>query len=153
MVRLLALMLSSVVLAAGFSSVPYHHDMPPPPSPPMPPPPPITAQWEHVSPGCVSGNNIIKYAGKTVDECKALCVEYGDACKGIEYGVAHGGFSASYVPSDCQLSSSADTSGCNGEYYNLDVYVLLSRPPSVPPPPLPSRCRRGPPWLRRARMS
>jgi hypothetical protein len=46
MVRLLALMMSSVVLAAGFSSIPYHHDIqeehsasPPPPTPPMAPPP------------------------------------------------------------------------------------------------------------------
>jgi len=86
-------------------------------------------QWARTAPGCVNGNNIIKYTGKTVSECEALCVGYGAGCVGFEFGVDYGG--SGYVPGDCQLSSSADTTGCGGTQNNLDFYARVSNPTCV----------------------
>ena len=67
--------------------------------------------WEQIAPGCVSGGkpssaNLVKYTGKSVADCQALCIEYGPECLGFEYGVAYGGAELPYQPSDCQLQSS-----------------------------------------------
>ena len=44
--------------------------------------------------------NIIKYPGKTVDECKAIC-DGMDDCLAFEFGVAYGGAKGNYSPGDC----------------------------------------------------
>jgi len=72
----------------------------------------------------VGGFNIIKYADKSVEECKALCTGYGQGCKGFEYGVNYGGSSGSYSARDCQLQSSANMdNGFTGSNWNLDFYA------------------------------
>ena len=81
---------------------------------------------------CVNGRNIIKYANKSVDECKALCslnefkTSEGELikrdCVAFEYGVDYGGEGA-YKPRDCQPSDGSDRTGCDGPYQNLDLYV------------------------------
>ena len=81
--------------------------------------------WEQIAPGCVSGGkpssaNLVKYTGKSVADCQALCIEYGPECLGFEYGVAYGGAGLPYQPSDCQLQSSNSYADCDGAYHNLD---------------------------------
>lgn len=77
--------------------------------------------YERKPKGCVNGENIVKYELKTVTECAALCDET-EGCKGFEYGIEYRE-DGEYKNYDCQLSSSADMSGCNGEEYNLDFYM------------------------------
>ena len=87
----------------------------------------------HTPKGCVDGENLILHSGRSVDECKTLCNDYGDACKGFEFGVDYGG-GGKYKSGDCQLQSSADQSSpnpppkgregkCDGSYHNLDFYT------------------------------
>jgi len=71
---------------------------------------------------CVYGNNIIRYADKSVSECAALC-NANDDCVAFEYGVNYHGTSGDYKARDCQLQSSAKDDGCSGESYNLDLYI------------------------------
>ena len=71
---------------------------------------------------CVVGNNIILHHDKSVSECAALCNGHND-CVAFEYGVNYGGTIGNYSPRDCQLQNSADYEGCNGEDYNLDLYI------------------------------
>ena len=68
----------------------------------------------------------MKYANKSISECKTLCSARLD-CLSFEYGVHHGGRGSLYKPKDCNLQSSADKSGCNGRYNNLDLYVKLGK--------------------------
>ena len=77
-------------------------------------------RYTHFEHKCVNGFNIVKHASKTVAECAVLC-DANPGCYGFEYGVDHGEASTTYSPEDCQLSSSADTTGCTG--YNLDFYA------------------------------
>ena len=72
---------------------------------------------------CVNGANIAPgvIPGKTVAECSALC-DANRNCKAFEYGTDYGG-QGRYKTGDCQLQSSADSTGCNGAYHNLDLYV------------------------------
>jgi len=78
--------------------------------------------WQQISPGCVNAGNMIRYRGKTIDECKKLCLD-NPACKAIEYGVAHGGTNKVYNAGDCQLNNKAVAKGCDGQLYNLDLYI------------------------------
>ena len=80
--------------------------------------------WTHISPGCIDGGNIKLYKDKSVEECKSKCLE-DNTCLSFEYGVAHGG-SGGYAPRDCQLQHSATLSNCNGQRWNLDLYVKKS---------------------------
>ena len=41
----------------------------------------------------------------------------------FEYGVQHGGGDGEHNPKDCIIQSSADKSGCDGQYYNVDLYI------------------------------
>lgn len=71
--------------------------------------------------GCVAGENIELVQGvATVEECQALCSDYGPACIAVEYyvdlGVPAGG---SYVEGHCQLSSSDNIADCDYEYFSL----------------------------------
>eukprot|EP00931_Biecheleriopsis_adriatica_P103994 TRINITY_DN7875_c2_g1_i1.p1 TRINITY_DN7875_c2_g1~~TRINITY_DN7875_c2_g1_i1.p1 ORF type:complete len:981 (-),score=88.04 TRINITY_DN7875_c2_g1_i1:99-2981(-) len=78
----------------------------------------------HYERSCVAGHNIVLYTGKTVEECKTICTDYGSSCMGFEFGVAYGG-AGGYNPGDCQLSSSATSiiHGCFEQYgYSLDFY-------------------------------
>ena len=72
--------------------------------------------------GCVTGHNIHKYTGKTVDECAKICNETPN-CKAFEFGVPYGGSLGSYKSGDCQPQSSANYANCDGQHHNLDLYV------------------------------
>lgn len=76
----------------------------------------------------MKGHNIIMYTGKTASQCKLLC-DAEPTCVAFEFGVAYGG-GGRYQPGDCQLQSSADSSGCDGSHYNLDLYVKQVPTPS-----------------------
>lgn len=71
---------------------------------------------------CVYGNNIIRYADKSVSECAELC-NANDDCLAFEYGVNYHGTSGDYKARDCQLQSSANYADCSGSAYNLDLYI------------------------------
>ena len=86
----------------------------------------IGNDYEHFSQSCVSEHNIVKYEDKSISECMSLCSARLD-CLAFEYGVNHGGSGSIYKQKDCQLQSSADKSGCDGVYNNLDLYVKLGR--------------------------
>jgi hypothetical protein len=92
---------------------------------------PVTYTYElysytHYARACVGGYNIIKYAGKTVEQCKEICLAMSN-CVAFEFGVAYGG-GGGYQAGDCQPQSSANPAGCDGSYHNLDLYV---KDPSV----------------------
>ena len=70
-------------------------------------------------------DNIKKYPGKSVDECKVLC-SANDKCLAFEYGVAYGG-PGGYNPKDCQLQSSSNSADCDGGNWNLDLYVKTGK--------------------------
>jgi hypothetical protein len=94
-------------------------------------PNPVTYAYElysytHYARACVSGYNIIKHAGKTVEQCKEICSAMSN-CVAFEFGVAYGG-GGGYQAGDCQPQSSANPAGCDGSYHNLDLYV---KDPSV----------------------
>lgn len=59
---------------------------------------------------------------QTLEQCKQLCIDTA-GCKAIEYGVDYGG-GGHYLPGDCQLQSSDHHEGCDGAYYNVDLYTL-----------------------------
>ncbi|CAL6402684.1 unnamed protein product [Bathycoccus prasinos] len=82
--------------------------------------------YTHYARACVGGYNIIKHAGKTVEQCKEICSAMSN-CVAFEFGVAYGG-GGGYQTGDCQPQSSANPAGCDGSYYNLDLYV---KDPSV----------------------
>jgi len=69
---------------------------------------------------CVNGQNIVMHKNKSRQECAELCDVYGSGCKGFEYGVHYGG-AGRYEPRDCQLQSSSNSAGCDGEHHNLDL--------------------------------
>ena len=70
---------------------------------------------------CIHGHNIRKYFGKTVKECKGLCIAE-PKCQAIEYGVAYGG-GGSYKPKECQLQNGNNPTDCDGAHHNLDLYI------------------------------
>merc|ERR1711957_228247 len=84
-----------------------------------------------ISPGCVTQYNIVLHHGVSVESCAALCDADTD-CLAFEYCVDHGGPAGLYQPGDCQLQSSNDMIGCDGAYYNLDLYVKVRRLASAP---------------------
>jgi hypothetical protein len=96
---------------------------PPPPTPP----PPATEyapahEYKQDARTCVSGYNMEKVPEQTVLECKQRC-DKEPRCLAFEYGVDYGG-SGPYKAGDCQMqNSSTHTAGCNGSYYNLDLYI------------------------------
>jgi len=75
--------------------------------------------------GCVASNNIESHTSSTVEECKIHCNNYGEGCKGFEFGVAYGGDATGYGPGDCVLNSSADQGTCDGSYWNTDFYTKV----------------------------
>ena len=77
--------------------------------------------YTHYTRACVDGHNIIKFTGKTVEQCKEICSVMSN-CDAFEFGVAYGG-AGGYQAGDCQPQSSANRAGCDGSYYNLDLYV------------------------------
>ena len=85
----------------------------------------VSVCWRHVTPGCVNAHNIVRYRGKTIDECKQLCAENSE-CKAFEYGVNHGGAKKTYKAGDCQLNSGSNSKGCDGVKNNLDLYIQIS---------------------------
>lgn len=80
------------------------------------------ANYAHKHKGCVNGHNLVRWPGKSVDECAELCEARSD-CRAFEYGVNHGGSSRNYRPKDCSLQSSSNSAGCDGGYNNLDLYT------------------------------
>lgn len=85
---------------------------------------PVLGCWQHVEAACVSGDDMIRWRGKTVDECKKLCLGY-PTCKAFEFGKAHGGSDTSYLEGDCQLNSRSNPKKCDGQKKNLDLYIKL----------------------------
>jgi len=71
--------------------------------------------------GCVSGANIKKFTGKTLEECAAECDKL-DECKAFEFGFPHNGKSTAYKFRDCLPQRSAKDHGCDGNIHNLDLY-------------------------------
>jgi len=78
--------------------------------------------YNRVSPGCVSGHNIILFKHLTLQACGVKCNE-NSGCRGFEYYKNHFGSGRGYKPNDCQLQSGTNTDGCNGVHYNLDMYI------------------------------
>ena len=77
--------------------------------------------YTHYTKACVGGHNIIKFTGKTVEQCKEICSAMSN-CVAFEFGVAYGG-AGGYQAGDCQPQSSANRGSCDGSYHNLDLYV------------------------------
>ena len=77
--------------------------------------------YTHYPKACVDGHNIVKFTGKTVEQCKEICSAMSN-CVAFEFGVAYGG-GGGYQAGDCQPQSSANRGSCSGSYYNLDLYV------------------------------
>ena len=77
--------------------------------------------YTHYPKECVGGHNIVKFTGKTVEQCKEICSAMSN-CDAFEFGVAYGG-AGGYQAGDCQPQSSANRDGCDGSYHNLDLYV------------------------------
>ena len=77
--------------------------------------------YTHYTKECVGGHNIVKFTGKTVEQCKEICSAMSN-CDAFEFGVAYGG-AGGYQAGDCQPQSSANRGSCSGSYYNLDLYV------------------------------
>jgi hypothetical protein len=77
--------------------------------------------YTHYTKACVGGHNIVKFTGKTVEQCKEICSAMSN-CDAFEFGVAYGG-AGGYQAGDCQPQSSANRGSCSGSYYNLDLYV------------------------------
>ena len=87
----------------------------------LPNSPPSIPPYTHYPKGCVNGKNIVKFTGKTVEQCKEICSAMSN-CVAFEFGVAYGG-AGGYQAGDCQPQSSANQGSCSGSYYNLDLYV------------------------------
>ena len=88
----------------------------------------MASVYVHYPEACVNGHNIILHRNISTAECASLCNSYGTGCVGFEFGVPYGG-GGSYQANDCQLSSSADMTGCLGEYHNLDFYQRTDATP------------------------
>lgn len=88
------------------------------------------SSYSKIAPGCVTGSNIKIHHGKSLEECVFICNSDPD-CKAFEYGVPHFGDSSKYEPHDCIPNTGADPNGCNGDFYNLDLYVKPSLGPDA----------------------
>ena len=82
----------------------------------------VRCTWSLIAPGCTNGYNLETYYGKTVDDCKKICLD-DPKCKSIEYMVDYGGSKMTYTAGLCVPQSSADSTGCDGKGWNLDLYV------------------------------
>ena len=72
-----------------------------------------------------SSSRIIKHTGKTVEECRMLCV-VDTKCVAIEYGVEYGGYHPRrFRAGDCRLLRFLNnvSRDCDGKYTNVDSYV------------------------------
>ena len=83
-------------------------------------------EWKKISPGCVPGHNIIHYKGKSVDECKALCLTKSK-CLAFEMYADHGGSNPDLKPGECRLQSGRDPTGCDGKNDNNDLYIWSNK--------------------------
>jgi len=74
---------------------------------------------------CAGDHNIFaRYPGiSDIMGCAELC-DADPACRGFEYAVDHGG-AGGYVIGACNLVKSVDTIGCDGAYWNVDLYHQL----------------------------
>ena len=84
--------------------------------------------WDRISPGCVSGTDIKKHVGKSLGQCKTLCVQH-PGCVSIDSYNYHGGINPEYNPGDCLIQTGVNASGCDGHKHNLDLYVKKLCPP------------------------
>ena len=82
----------------------------------------LSSTYNHYEKECVSGYNIIKHTEKTKMECAELCNNNQD-CLSFEYFKNHEGSEDRYTYGDCILNSNTDTTGCDGEDFNLDLYT------------------------------
>ena len=85
--------------------------------------------WDRKVKGCVNGHDIVKYSAQSLEQCKDLCAAKSN-CLAFEYGVAYGG-GGGYKAKDCQLQSSSNSAGCDGGYFDLDLYIKTTNCPSL----------------------
>jgi len=79
-------------------------------------------KYVHYPRKCVNGNNLGSvYKNQSLEGCSKLCLMH-PSCQAFEYGVNYHG-SGGYEAKDCQLNRSTNHKNCNGEHYNLDLYV------------------------------
>ena len=82
----------------------------------------LASCWEKHTRGCVDGFNKKIISSQSIDECKALCLQY-TWCLAIEYGVDYGGWKNYGAPRQCGLQNSNDSSNCDGAVWDLDLYI------------------------------
>merc|ERR1719272_543903 len=78
--------------------------------------------WNRIVATCVHGSNIEMIHNSTVFACAARC-DATSNCVAFEFGVDHGGGSGAYLVGDCQPQSTLNLDGCDGGYFNLDLFV------------------------------
>lgn len=72
---------------------------------------------------CVTANNIQKLSNQTPESCAQSCLDHGVDCIAIEFVYADNGYDNA---NDCYLSSSIDTSDCDGAHWKTDYYERKS---------------------------
>jgi len=80
--------------------------------------------YTYVPKACVRSHNIKTFDGLTPSGCGAECDKQA-GCRAFEYGADYGG--SPYEPGVCILNDSSDTTDCDGEAVNLDVYIKTTR--------------------------
>jgi hypothetical protein len=78
--------------------------------------------YKYIPVACVSGFNIKKYSGKTVEQCSVLC-NNDPRCKSFEYGNGRPVKNKAFKKFDCHLQSAAKASRSCGNTYGLDLYI------------------------------
>eukprot|EP01050_Picozoa_sp_SAG11_P003404 SAG11_NODE_191_length_12943_cov_3.853706_13_plen_439_part_00 len=68
-----------------------------------------------------SRDDLVLQPRQSVQQCSVLC-DADPSCLAFEYGVEYGGLGGGAV-GNCWLQTRADAEGCDGAYYNLDLYV------------------------------
>jgi len=84
---------------------------------------------------CVLGSDITSatFNSQTLSSCAFSC-DINPLCVAFNFGVDHGGDTDGDAasPGLCQLVSSPNPEGCDGEYLNFDLYTRTSLIPSYP---------------------
>lgn len=94
--------------------------------------------YQYIKAGCVDPGNafsMIYYAqNKTIQDCKAMCDDYGTQCVSFEYGVNYNGSGTLNPwerekpnPGDCVITSDPWDKTCNGTQQNVDLYVKIDQ--------------------------
>ena len=89
-------------------------------------PEPADGVYTKYEQACVSSGKIKEHQSKTVEECELLC-DAKSTCKSFTMDSFYGG-SGGHTWDLCTLFSKTDRSGCDGKYYNNDLYVQSQKP-------------------------